>query len=86
MSKSNLDEDAKLLEKLKSVIEADGNLSLNASEIKIAKRMIKIFIAFEALGELGSFIKTILLWIGAIIGSWLAFKAGIIDWLESVKP
>lgn len=86
MAKTNLDEDARLLEKLKSVVEENGSISFTASEVKIVKKMIKIFIAFEALGELGNLLKTVLLWIGAIIGSWLAIKTGMVNWLGSVKP
>ena len=82
---NHTDEEANILKKLTDAFE-DGTLNaFSKEEIDVLRRMVKVFMAFEVLGTIGGMIKTVLLWFGVIITSWIAIKGGVIAWIVNLR-
>lgn len=68
--------------------QEDGRklIYLNEEEERALNKMIARERAWQALGLLGGSIKAIALWIGIVLATWAALKAGILEWLAMNLP
>jgi len=68
--------------------QEDGRklIYLNEEEERALNKMIARERAWQALGMLGGSIKGMALWIGIVLATWAAVKAGILDWLALNLP
>ena len=52
-------------------------------EIEFVKGSAKFYVAFVNLVPLGTFIRKLIGFIGFFVLTWIAFKAGVIEWVKS---
>jgi len=86
----NEKKDAHLLDRLEEMLKryGDGDAPLQEAfsedEVAALKRVAARERAYEAIGEIGKSLKTILTYIGFFIGVYIAIKTGAIEWIRSV--
>lgn len=72
--------DKSALDKLEELLSRQRDF-FNDDEIAALKRVAARERAWMAIGMLAGGMRTVLTYIGFFIGAWMAFKAGLIDWL-----
>lgn len=80
-----IDEKA-FLDKLESLVEdalAHRVIHFTAEEAELLKRVAARERAWASIGALAGSAKTVLTWFGFMIGAWLVFKAGFLDWITN---
>jgi hypothetical protein len=71
------------LEKLTKLDEAGEFPSFTPEERKALKSLAKAMRGLEAIGWLAGSLKTFLIWLGIIVGAWVSWKAGFLEWLRA---
>ena len=72
------------LSKLERMLNNNEVVIFTPSEALALQKVAKVFLALETLGGIGGVIKHILVWLGIIIGAWLAFRNGVATWLTDL--
>lgn len=75
------DELKALLQKLSEQAAHEVPAVLSASEVETVRRMIKVFLTAEAMGTAFGFLKKVAIWVAAIGTGYVAFRAGVLEWL-----
>lgn len=91
MKKSEMDKvETEAFEKFKKFLEekqkfeAKGEdvIIFTEDEVKILRRVIDHYKGLQAVGMIGSWFKTIVIWIGVMLGAFAAAKVGIVDFIK----
>lgn len=72
----------KTLEKLERIIDDNNRLrGFDDEERKILRKLIAGFRGLESLGSIAGIVKNILMWLGFMIGTFIAIRSGVIDFI-----
>ncbi len=72
------------LEKVESLVQRHPQF--DDEELEALKKVIKLVRGLELLGSFAAFIKTTIIWLGIVIGAFIAVKNGAIEFiLEVIK-
>lgn len=88
----NSQKDHELLQRLEGLLKRyeAGDEPLHEvfteDEVAALKRVASREMAYLAIGKLGSSMKVLLTYVSFFIGVYLAFKAGVIEWIRSIVP
>ena len=74
-----------VLDKIKEMMKDNDVHIFSDKEVKTLKRIIAIIDAFYTLGGLGTVIKNTLMWLGFMIGAYIAAKNGVVGWIVGLK-
>lgn len=83
MSDENNIKDSVILEKLEELIERKLVTTFTEEDYEALKKIIALYKGVEALGSFGNFIKSTLIYVGAIIGAIIAIRNGALDLLAN---
>lgn len=72
------------LHKLNELLERHQITIFTEQEAQALKQVAIAWQGFEALGRIGSVVKSVLTWVGWAIAAYLAFKAGAVEWIRSI--
>lgn len=78
--------DQQVFEKIKKMLN-DGNvpdITFTKAELVAIKEMAADRVALNQFGKMAKKWKTIFAYVGFFIGAWLAFKAGLADFLKGI--
>lgn len=79
------DENPPIDKALNSVLDkATASPEFTEAEVKALRAVADVWRGLEAFGRVASFVKTVTQYVGWSIAVYVAFKAGLIDWLRSV--
>jgi hypothetical protein len=76
-----MDKELQALNKLEAMLE---DSDFTEEEIKVLKRVATMVRGFDALGSFAGFIRSVIVWIGVVVGGLVALKAGFVDWILSI--
>jgi uncharacterized membrane protein len=86
---TNATPEKEFLDKLERVVDdvlAQRVIHFTPEEARLLKRVAARERAWTAIGALAGSLKTILTWMGFMIGAWIFFKAGVLQWIsENLK-
>jgi hypothetical protein len=72
----------KLLSKLEKTVVFSPNF--NEEETAIIREMINWVRGAKAIGTFSQWARSIVIWVGAILGTWFALKFAVVDFIASV--
>lgn len=78
------DPESAALEKLQKMLSEARDNEFTDAERAALLRVVRIVFAIDALGSIGNWIKSVLLWLGVIIAAWVGFKNGLGEWLRAL--
>ncbi len=72
------------IEKIQHMIDERGESLFTTEEADALRKFAKFMLALATLGSVGSAIKSIIVWLGVIIGGYMALKNGLAEWILAV--
>lgn len=76
------DRELNTLQKVETLAQSDPQFT--PDELESLKKVIHLIRGFEALGSFASFIKTTVIWFGIIIGTFIAVRNGVVEFIINV--
>lgn len=71
------------VEKFLAMIGGGEITIFTPEEAAVLQRLAKMMLGFEAMGRLASLVKAILAYVGWLVATYLAIKAGALDWIKA---
>lgn len=81
MTDDNKSKETATLEKIEQFLSSQRRSEFTEEDTEALHRIIKLIQGFEALGSLAGFIKSVLIWIGVVVSSYIMFKTGAIEFI-----
>jgi hypothetical protein len=74
-----------MLNKLEGIVleTVQEHQLFSKDEVELLKRVIARERGWAAIGSLAGTLKTVLTWFGFMIGTWMAFKTGFLEWIAN---
>jgi hypothetical protein len=66
------------------VAKAEDTGKFTAEEIQTLKKVAEVWKGFEVFGQIAGFVKTILIYLGWMVGIYLSVKYVLADWVKGV--
>jgi hypothetical protein len=67
------------------VEKAEGSGDFTDDEIETLKKVAEVWKGLETFGKVAELVKTVLIYLGWMVGLYLSFKYVISDWVKGVK-
>lgn len=71
------------VEKFLAMIGGGEITIFTPEEAAVLQRLAKMMLGFEAMGRLAALFKKILTYLGWAVATYLAIKAGLLDWIKT---
>ncbi len=59
--------------------------NINDDEIEALHSIAGFYLGMQHLGRVASVLQHVLIWVGWLVGFYLAIKAGVIDWIRGIR-
>lgn len=67
------------------VSKAEDSGDFTEDEIATLKKVAEVWKGLESFGKVAGFVKTILIYLGWMVGIYLSMKYVLVDWVKGVK-